>query len=140
MGGYHLNYHADPSAPVVGLLDTKIHSNSIILDIKKGARYCAADIQNYYLNNNLAIFQYTRIHKKYFTQKLCKEYDIDKIVDPDGYVYCEIRKGMYGLNEAGCVAFQNLVKIGTGRIFSNVVYTMIMMPQGKKKNIHIVSG
>ena len=35
---------------------------------------------------------------------------MDEFIDKDGYVYCEIRKVVYGLNEAGCVAFQNLVK------------------------------
>ena len=35
---------------------------------------------------------------------------MEKLIDKDGYVYCEIIKGMYGLKEAGCVVFQNLVK------------------------------
>ena len=34
---------------------------------------------------------------------------MDEFIDKDGYGYCEIRKGMYGLKEAGCVAFQNIV-------------------------------
>ena len=51
-----------------------------------------------------------RIHNKYFTEEFQQEYDMDQIVDNNGYIYCEIRKGMYGLKEAGCVAFQNLVK------------------------------
>ena len=35
---------------------------------------------------------------------------MDEFIDKDGYVYCEIRKGVYGLKEAECVAFQNIVK------------------------------
>ena len=50
------------------------------------------------------------IHIKYFTAEFRNEYDIDELVDEDGYVYCEIRKGMYGLKEAGIVAYKNLVK------------------------------
>ena len=110
VGGDRLDYSADPSAPAVGLLDTKIHLNSVISDAKRGARYCVADIENFYLNNPLHTFQYMRIHTKYFTPEFRAEYDIDNLADRDGYVYCEIRKGMYGLKEAGCVAFQNLVK------------------------------
>ena len=34
---------------------------------------------------------------------------MDEFIDKDRYVYCEIRKGMCGLKEAGCVAFHNLV-------------------------------
>ena len=50
-----------------------------------------------------------RIHTKYFTEELRKEYNMDGFIYKDGYVYCEIRKGVYGLKEAGCVASQNLV-------------------------------
>ena len=49
-----------------------------------------------------------RIHKKYFTDELRLEYDIDIIADKDGYVYCQIEKGMYSLKEASCVTFENL--------------------------------
>ena len=34
---------------------------------------------------------------------------MDEFIDEYGYVYCEIREGMYGLKEARCVEFQNLV-------------------------------
>ena len=46
VGSDRLDYHADPSAPTVGLLNTKIHLNSNIFDAKYGARYCVADITN----------------------------------------------------------------------------------------------
>ena len=35
---------------------------------------------------------------------------MDELIKKYGYVYYEIRKGMYGLKEAGCVSFQNMVK------------------------------
>ena len=49
VGGDKLDYPADPSAPAVGLLDRKIHLNSVIYDSKKVARYFVADIKSYYL-------------------------------------------------------------------------------------------
>ena len=51
-----------------------------------------------------------RIYIKYFTKEFRQEYNLDNLVDSDGYVYCEIRKGMYDLKEAGIIAYQNLVK------------------------------
>ena len=72
MGGDKLDYPADPSAPLIELLDTKIHLNSVISDSKKGTRYFVADIKNYYLNNLLTHFQYMRIHTKYFTEEFRK--------------------------------------------------------------------
>ena len=110
VGGDKLDYLADPSAPAVGLLDTKIHLNSVISGSKKGARYFVADIKNYYLNNLLTHLKYVRINAKYFTEEFRKEYNMDEFIDKDVYVNCEIRKGVYGLKEAGCVASQNLVK------------------------------
>ena len=35
-----------------------------------------------------------------------KEYDIDKLIESDGYVYFKIIMGMYGLNEATMIARQ----------------------------------
>ena len=74
VGGDKLDYPADPSAPAVGLLDKKIHLNSVISDPKKGARYFVADIKNYYLNNLVIHLQYMRIHAKYFTEEFKKDY------------------------------------------------------------------
>ena len=51
------------------------------------------------------------IHIKYSTPEFRQEYDIDELTNCDGYVYCEIRKEVYGLKEAECVTIQNLVKI-----------------------------
>ena len=34
VGGNILKYHAEPSAPAVGILDTKIHLNSVISNSK----------------------------------------------------------------------------------------------------------
>ena len=50
------------------------------------------------------------IHSKCFTEELCQDCNIEKLTDTDGYVYCEIRKVMYGLKEAGCIDCQNFVK------------------------------
>ena len=68
-----------------------------------------ADIKNYYLNNLLTHLQYMRIHDKYFTEEFREQYIMDEFIDKDGYLYFEMRKGMYVLKEAGCVVLQNLV-------------------------------
>ena len=49
-------------------------------------------------------YQYMRIPLKYFTAEIRREYDIMNIVENE-YVYIDIRKGMYGLKEAGTLAF-----------------------------------
>ena len=38
------------------------------------------------------------------------EYSLLPIADLSGYVYVEIRKGMYGLKESGIIAYKRLVR------------------------------
>ena len=46
---------------------------------------------------------------KFITAKIMNEYNTNNI-SSNGYVYLEICKGMYGLKEAGIIAYQRLVK------------------------------
>ena len=39
-----------------------------------------------------------------------KHYNLTDLASPDGYVYCKIQKGMYGLPQAGIIAQQLLEK------------------------------
>ena len=54
--------------------------------------------------------EYIRIHSKYVLPEIRQKYNIDSIIGPDGYVYCEIQKGMYGLKQAAKLARDQLVK------------------------------
>ena len=64
-----------------------------------------------------------RIHNKYLTKEFRKEYNVDALDENDGYVYCEIRKVMYGLKEAGIIAYQKLVKNLAPYRYEPMVYT-----------------
>ena len=109
VGGDLLDCEEDPSSPAVSLLDTKIMLNSVISDAHKGARYCTSDIKNFYLNNPMKKFRYMKIPLKYIHKEIMDEYNIQDI-QSNGFVYVEIRKGMYGLKEAGIIAFKRLVE------------------------------
>ena len=52
-------------------------------------------------------FQYMRIHKKIIPQEVLNEYNI--IFDDRYFTYVEICRGVYGLKEAGVIAFDQLV-------------------------------
>ncbi len=49
-------------------------------------------------------------------EEIIEEYKLHEIVTDDSYVYCKIRKGMYGLPQAGLIAQelleQQLSKVG----------------------------
>ncbi len=54
-------------------------------------------------------YEYMRIPLRWFPQEILEQYKILDIVALDGYVYCEIRKGMYSLKQAAHLAFDCLV-------------------------------
>ncbi len=37
-------------------------------------------------------------------EEIIREYGLQELVNPDGYVYCEIQKAMYSLPQAGIIA------------------------------------
>ncbi len=37
-------------------------------------------------------------------EEIKREYKLQELATPEGYIYCEIRKGMYGLPQAGIIA------------------------------------
>jgi hypothetical protein len=43
-------------------------------------------------------------------EDVIEHYKLRNIATPDGYVYCEIRQGMYGLPQAGIIAHELLAK------------------------------
>ena len=109
VGGDKLTYPDDPSSPSANLMDAKILINSVISDAHRGAHFMTCDVKNFYLDTPMDHYQYMRIHKKYFTPEICAEYPIESLCDTDGHIYVEIRKGMYGLKEAGILAYNQLV-------------------------------
>ena len=106
-GGDKLDYPDDPSSPAVSVTNAKLHINSTISDAKKGAKYLVLDIKIFYLGNKLTYFQYIRVHMSMIPREVLDEYGLT--AEADGFVYFEVRKGIYGLKEAGLIAFKQLV-------------------------------
>jgi len=71
-----------------------------------GAQFATADIKNFYLNNLLSYFQYMTIHSDKIPPEVQNEYNTADLADTNGYIYFEIRKGLYRLKEAGIVAWK----------------------------------
>jgi hypothetical protein len=109
VGGDQLDAYQDVCSPAVGITDTKLHINSTISDAKRGARYCTGDLKDFLLVSEMNVYQYMRVHRKYVPQAIIDEYELtNDYFDSKGYVYLEIRKGMYGLKEASILAYDQL--------------------------------
>jgi hypothetical protein len=61
------------------------------------------DIKNFYLNTPLGRFEYIVISLSSLPREIIDEYGSLELI-PDGRVYIEIQKGMYGLHQAGILA------------------------------------
>jgi hypothetical protein len=65
------------------------------------------DIKNYYIGTPLPRFEYMKMLLSRFPEEIIQKYNLNDMA-VDGWVYIEIRKGMYGLKQAGLLANQLL--------------------------------
>jgi hypothetical protein len=65
------------------------------------------DIKNYYLGTPLPRFEYMKMLLSRFPEEIIQKYNLNALT-VNSWVYIEIRKGMYGLKQAGLLASQLL--------------------------------
>jgi hypothetical protein len=65
------------------------------------------DIKNYYIGTPLSRFEYMKMWLSRFPEEIIQKYNLNALA-VNGWFYIEIRKGMYGLNQAGLLANQLL--------------------------------
>ena len=92
-----MDYPFDTSSPASSLIDAKIMLNSTISDARKGARFIAAGLKDFFLNTPTEQAKYMDIRDTYFPEEIRRVYNLDNIVIKDGWVYICIIKGMHGL-------------------------------------------
>ena len=79
----------------------KIILNSIILT--KGARCMTVDLKGFYLNTPMKRLEYMHLKLSNIPEEIIEQYNLREITTPEGYIYTEITKGMYGLPQAGII-------------------------------------
>jgi hypothetical protein len=100
-GGDRIHYPGKVSTKTDDLTTAKLLFNSVIST--PGARFAAFDIKNFYLNNPLEHYEYMWIPVRDITPDIMTQYKLASIVHHDR-VLVKIRKGMYGLPQAGIIA------------------------------------
>ena len=106
-GGDRSDYPYEVSTATVDTTTVKIHLNSVIST--EGAKYATLDIKNFYLNTPLERYEYMRILIDIIPTSIMEHYKLSPLI-VNGYVMVEIRKGIYGLPQAGILAKQLLEK------------------------------
>ena len=80
----------------------KIMINSVIST--PDARFMTIDISNFYLNTPMTRYEYLKLKLCNIPYKIIQLYNLHKKATPDGSIYVEIRKGIYGLPQVGLIA------------------------------------
>ena len=101
VGGNLLVALYDVSTPTANLVTSKLLFNSVIST--PGARFLTFDLKNFYLKTPLPEPRYMRMNIEILPEEIIEKYNLNSIVH-NGWVYFRIKRGMYGLPEAGILA------------------------------------
>ena len=102
VGGDRINYPGDCGTSTVDLLTVKHILNSIIST--PNAKFMTIDIKNFYLNTPMARSEFMRLKLNNLPSDVIAHYNLKQKSTADGWVYVEIKRGMYGLPQAGIIA------------------------------------
>jgi hypothetical protein len=105
VGGDRLDYSGDVATSTADITTFKILINSTLST--KDAAMMMMVIKNYYLGTPLPRFEYMKMLLSHFPEEIVQKYNLNALA-VDGWVYIKIRKGMYGLKQAGLLAIQLL--------------------------------
>jgi hypothetical protein len=105
VGGDILNYSGDVAISTADITTFKVLINSTLST--EVAAMMMMDIKSYYIGTPLPRFEYMKMLLSRFPEETVKNYNLNALA-VDGWVYIEIRKGMYGLKQAILLANQLL--------------------------------
>jgi hypothetical protein len=106
-GGDRIDYPGNKTCKTADLTTAKLIFNSVISTLN--AKFMGIDLNDFYLYSTLDDYEYVRIPIHLIPQQIINLYKNlqDKIIDGRVY-YAEVRKGMYGLPQAGRLANEQL--------------------------------
>ena len=102
IGGNNIKNAGNVGTPTAKMLLVKIMLNSVIST--PGAKFMSIDVSNFYLNTPMLRYEYMKLKLANLPEESIQEYKLHDIATSDGSVYVEVRKGMYGLPQAGLLA------------------------------------
>jgi hypothetical protein len=105
VGDERLDYSGDVATSTADITTFKILINSTLST--EDATMMMMDINTYYMGTPLPRFEYMKMLLSRFPEEIVQKYNLQALA-VDGWVCIEIRKGMYGLKQAGLLANQLL--------------------------------
>jgi hypothetical protein len=105
-GSDRINHPRNKATPTANLITAKLLINSTIS--MPGAIFLGINLANFYLNTPTPNPKYMRLQLDIIPKEIIVAHNLRELATPDGWVYIEIHKGMYGLPQAGILANQLL--------------------------------
>jgi len=106
VGGNKIEYAGDTSTPTANLTTAKLVVNSVVST--PDAKFATGDISDFYLFTNMDKCKYMWIPIQFLNPEVIAAYELKDLI-VDGRVLAEISKDMYGLPQAGRLAYNQLV-------------------------------
>jgi hypothetical protein len=107
VGGNLIDYPGDVSTKTADLCTAKLLFNSVLST--PDARFMTGDLKDFYLGTPMERYEYMRVPIHMIPTDIIESYKLAPLVK-NGFVYVEIRRGMYGLPQAGKIANDQLIK------------------------------
>ena len=102
IAGQNITYPGDVGTKTASLKLIKLLLNSILS--RKGAKFVTFDITHFYLQTPLDQPEYVRIKLNHIPKEFNEGYNIMEYIYVNGWVYFEIRNGVYGLPQSGVLS------------------------------------
>eukprot|EP00957_Ditylum_brightwellii_P009149 692015-Ditylum_brightwellii.AAC.1 len=100
-----IEYPGEVHTPTTDMDVAKLLFNSVISTPR--ARFFTLDIKDFYLNTPMEQYEYIKILFHLVPNEIKEQYDLNKLVHND-FIFVEVRKGMYGLPQAGRITHDQL--------------------------------
>ena len=107
VGGDRIVYPGETTTPGAEMTTVKLLINSTIST--ENARCMCTDVKDFYLNTEMDRYEYMWIPVKLLDDTVIAAYALQDLIVNEK-VLVEIQKGMYGLPQAGRIAYDKLVK------------------------------
>lgn len=120
VGGNTIDYPDEVATKTADMTTVKLLLNSTIST--SGARFSTADIGNFYLGTPMDRYEYIVIPLDIIPEAIINQYNMRDMAYR-GKVYAEVRKGMYGLPQAGVLANKQLAANLKPHGYYQCVYT-----------------
>jgi hypothetical protein len=107
VGGNLIDYPGEVSTKTADLCTAKLLFNSVIST--PDAQFMTGDLKDFYLGTPMDRYEYMRVPIHMIPADIIKSYNLTPLIK-NGVIYVEIRRGMYGLPQAGKLANDQLVQ------------------------------